>query len=268
MPAGRFYSSAVSLNGEIFVIGGATGKTNSTFTTNLVLKYSPSTNAWTTATTLPTALHSVGVVTLNNKIYVIGGGDAITVFNKVQVYDPAADNWTTRAVMPTARDVLSVIVYDGKIYAIGGIVNNNPFTASTTVEVYDPTTDSWSTTASLNQARYDQTAVILNGTIYVYGGSGINSVEKYIIKEENPEPSINRRALLTIYISGGQIKEYDLSAAELNAFIAWYDSKDAGVGPAKFAFTKTWNKGPFMARTEYVIFDKILTFDVDEYNSI
>lgn len=30
------------------------------------------------------------------------------------------------------------------------------------------------------------------------------------------------RALLTIYISGGQIKEYDLSAAELNHFLFWY----------------------------------------------
>ncbi|MFC4305817.1 hypothetical protein [Cohnella boryungensis] len=78
------------------------------------------------------------------------------------------------------------------------------------------------------------------------------------------EPSFER-ALLTIYISGGQIKEYDLSAAELNAFLSWYDAKDAGSGPAKYKFVKTWNKGPFKTRTEYVIFDKILTFDVDEY---
>lgn len=74
-----------------------------------------------------------------------------------------------------------------------------------------------------------------------------------------------RRALLTIYISGGQIKEYDLSETELSAFLNWYDTKDAGVGLARYAFTKTWNKGPFETRTEYVIFDKILMFDVDEY---
>ncbi len=51
----------------------------------------------------------------------------------------------------------------------------------------------------------------------------------------------------------------------MNSFHNWYDAKDAGSGPAKYAFKKTWNKGPFKTRTEYVIFDKILTFDVDEY---
>lgn len=76
------------------------------------------------------------------------------------------------------------------------------------------------------------------------------------------------RSLLTIYLSGGQIKEYDISASELDAFLAWYDAKDAGAGPAKYKFTKTGNKGPFKARSEYVIFDKILTFDVDEYDEI
>ncbi|MFC7153740.1 hypothetical protein [Cohnella cellulosilytica] len=85
------------------------------------------------------------------------------------------------------------------------------------------------------------------------------------IPNQEPEEPTDGRALLTIYVSGGQIKEYDLSAAELNAYLNWYDAKDAGSGPAKYAFTKTWNKGPFKTRTEYVIFDKILTFDVDEY---
>jgi len=74
------------------------------------------------------------------------------------------------------------------------------------------------------------------------------------------------RALLTITMTNGLEKEYDLSMAEVNAFISWYDAKDAGTGPAKYKFTKTWNKGPFKARSEYVIFDKILTFDVDEYD--
>ncbi len=47
-----------------------------------------------------------------------------------------------------------------------------------------------------------------------------------------------------------------------------YDAKDARSGPAKNKFVKTWNKGPFKSRIEYVIFDKILTFDVDEYDVV
>ncbi|MNC24756.1 hypothetical protein D3C75_728210 [compost metagenome] len=79
------------------------------------------------------------------------------------------------------------------------------------------------------------------------------------------EPSSDR-AILTITMSNGLEKEYDLSITEVNAFIDWYDKKEAGVGPAKYAFNKEWNKGPFKKRTEYVIFDKILTFNVDEYS--
>jgi hypothetical protein len=85
---------------------------------------------------------------------------------------------------------------------------------------------------------------------------------------DNPgtEPSSDR-AILTITMTNGLEKEYDLSMTEVNAFIEWYDKKEAGVGPAKYAFNKTWNKGPYKKRTEYVIFDKILTFNVDEYSA-
>ncbi len=76
-------------------------------------------------------------------------------------------------------------------------------------------------------------------------------------------PEVSTGAILTITMTNGLEKEYDLSATQLNAFMNWYDAKAAGTGSAKYAFVKTWNKGP--SRTEYVIFDKILTFSVDEY---
>lgn len=80
-----------------------------------------------------------------------------------------------------------------------------------------------------------------------------------------PETS-GSRAILTITMTNGLEKEYDLSMDEVNAFISWYDAKDAGNGTAKYKFIKNWNRGPFKARSEYVIFDKILTFSVDEYD--
>jgi len=83
------------------------------------------------------------------------------------------------------------------------------------------------------------------------------------LSSSNPGNNSKNRAILTIAMSNGLEKEYDLSMAEVNAFISWYDNKDTGSGPAKYKFTKSWNNGPFKARSEYVIFDKILTFDVD-----
>lgn len=110
---------------------------------------------------------------------------------------------------------------------------------------------------------------LTNGVEYSFQVSSCDCAPNESVKSEvksTPESLVSGRALLTIYIFGNHFKEYDLSTAELSAFLNWYDAKDAGSGPAKYAFTKTWNKGPFKTRTEYVIFDKIQMFDVDEYD--
>ncbi|MGG4189286.1 hypothetical protein ABEW29_12760, partial [Paenibacillus peoriae] len=76
------------------------------------------------------------------------------------------------------------------------------------------------------------------------------------------------RAILTVTMDNGFDKEFDLSKKELSAFIAWYDAKDAGRGASFFAIDKhNNNKGPFSNRKDYVIFNKILTFEVSEYST-
>ncbi|MNC52454.1 hypothetical protein D3C75_1018000 [compost metagenome] len=53
---------------------------------------------------------------------------------------------------------------------------------------------------------------------------------------------------------------------EIESFLNWYDQRDAGRGPGSYAIDKHENnKGPFKNRKDYVIFDKILTFEVNEY---
>ncbi|MNC83295.1 hypothetical protein D3C75_1371690 [compost metagenome] len=51
--------------------------------------------------------------------------------------------------------------------------------------------------------------------------------------------------------------------SEVTTFLNWYDSVS---GSAKYGIDKHENnKGPFSKRTEYVVHDKILTFEVSEY---
>ena len=74
------------------------------------------------------------------------------------------------------------------------------------------------------------------------------------------------RALLTITMITGMEKEYDLTFDEVNNFISWYENKQAGTGTASYMIDKhNNNKGPFKSRKDYVIFDKILIFEVSEY---
>ncbi|MEC0168637.1 fibronectin type III domain-containing protein [Paenibacillus graminis] len=83
-----------------------------------------------------------------------------------------------------------------------------------------------------------------------------------------PEQPTGDRAILVVTMNTGLEKEFDLSMEEVNSFITWYENKQAGTGKASYAIDKhDNNKGPFTSRKEYVIFDKILTFSVDEYSA-
>ncbi|MDF1585202.1 hypothetical protein PZ740_02245, partial [Rhodospirillales bacterium YIM 152171] len=89
-----------------------------------------------------------------------------------------------------------------------------------------------------------------------------------VLPSPTPETPVGDRAILVVTMNTGLEKEFDLSMQEVNAFIAWYENKQAGTGTASYAIDKhDNNKGPFTSRKDYVIFDKILTFSVDEYSA-
>ncbi|WP_025690387.1 hypothetical protein [Paenibacillus zanthoxyli] len=80
-----------------------------------------------------------------------------------------------------------------------------------------------------------------------------------------PEQPTGDRAILVVTMNTGLEKEYDLPMSEINAFLSWYDSAS---GSTRYGIDKhDNNKGPFSKRTDYVIFDKILTFEVSEYTA-
>ncbi|GIP21044.1 hypothetical protein [Paenibacillus sp. J22TS3] len=129
--------------------------------------------------------------------------------------------------------------------------------------------------SNVTDQSYTDTNVI-NGTTYYYvvtatvsGAESINSNEASATpnKATNPNPQpTGDRAILTVTMTNGLEKEYDLSASEISSFISWYDAKDSGRGPSLFTVNKgNNNKGPFSARKDFLIFDKILTFEVSEY---
>lgn len=75
------------------------------------------------------------------------------------------------------------------------------------------------------------------------------------------QPS-NDRAILAITMTNGQTKEYDLPNSEIEAFTNWFDSSN-GKGQPKFGFTKKIQ--PYKEVKEYVVFDKISSYEVRTY---
>lgn len=300
MPAALCAPAVASYNGDIYLFGGLT---NSVTSVANVYAYNPLDDTWTAKTNMDRNIHSATAVTYNSKIYLIGGrgkdtiSSSISTYQTLRVYNPIDDTWVIKSNMNVTRGGAAAAVLNDKIYAIGGV---SPTTETGTTEEYNPFTDTWELKSSLNHARSGTQAVTYKDQLFVVGGSSSTGANKSVASIETlklpiidpspeptpavtpvptpmvtPSPTITPkpeqptagRAILVVTMNTGLEKEFDLSMEEINAFLNWYDARDAGKGPAKFGIDKHNNNiGPFTTRKEYVIFDKILTFSIDEYS--
>ena len=141
-------------------------------------------------------------------------------------------------------------------------------------------TESGNYTKIINATKDDHGNLIIsglqNGTKYYFVVSSlINGVESDYSNEAtatpkgtsvDPEQPSGDRAILIVTMTTGLEKEYDLGMQEVNDFINWYEAKQEGTGKASYAINKhDSNKGPFKSRKDYILFDRILTFEVSEY---
>jgi hypothetical protein len=153
---------AATVNSFIFTAGAFQPEDSRT-----VLMYDIKTNRWTRSVDLPKGTHHPSVVSVNNKLYVIGGHMAE---GAVQIYDPMTKKWTEGKPVPSPRLAMASVVLDGKIHLIGGTRNINQGVALNIHEVYDPMNNSWQTRASLPSAAEHVQAGVLKGRIHVVGG--------------------------------------------------------------------------------------------------
>ena len=112
---------------------------------------------------------------------------------------------------------------------------------------------------------------LTNGKTYYYvvsavnaEGESVNSVEVSAVPFKND--SYGNGAILEVVMTNNSIKEYDLTAIELNDFLSWYDKRSDGIGKSYFKMPKKSNIKPFKARYEYLSFEKIYSFEIKEYN--
>jgi hypothetical protein len=104
---------------------------------------------------------------------------------------------------------------------------------------------------------------VVNGEEIGYSNETDAIPQEPVIEPEQPSGD---RAILVVTMTTGLEKEYDLSMLEVNDFINWYEAKQEGTGKASYAINKhDNNKGPFKSRKDYILFDRILTFEISEY---
>jgi N-acetylneuraminic acid mutarotase len=118
-------------------------------------------------------------VTVNGKLYVIGGWGDGKARGVTYEYDPTTDVWTKKSPMPHPAHHTALAAVNGKIYAFGGFVAP----ANTAIPVgaawepiadaweFNPATDAWKPLAPLPGKRGSAIAAEVGGKIYVIGGA-------------------------------------------------------------------------------------------------
>jgi len=188
MPVKRGAAVAATVNGKMYVIGGATtapGATNPSVrptTPQRVLatveEYDPETNKWRERASMPTPRNHTYAGAVNGKIYVIGGRigaafiTASSNLNNVEAYDPATDQWSAPlAKMPTGRSAVSGAVYNNRLYIAGGEwQNENQFTAYRAFEGYDPATNTWAVLPPMALPRHGVAGAVIGNRFYAVSG--------------------------------------------------------------------------------------------------
>lgn len=188
MPSKRGSAVAATVNGKIYVIGGASLHPGSSETAlyparphrsvSTVEEYDPKTDTWSERSSMPTARNHAAVGVVNNKVYVIGGrlGSAFIFTasntNVVEEYDPATDQWgLVKARMPTERSGGAWAVYKGRIYVAGGEHQDGHLMAAfRAVEAYDPSTNRWSELPMMPMPRHGLAGAVVADRLHLASG--------------------------------------------------------------------------------------------------
>ncbi|XP_034527457.1 kelch-like protein 8 isoform X10 [Ailuropoda melanoleuca] len=163
--------------GVLFCVGGR-GGSGDPFRS--IECYSINKNSWFFGPEMNSRRRHVGVISVEGKVYAVGGHDGNEHLGSMEMFDPLTNKWMMKASMNTKRRGIALASLGGPIYAIGGLDDNTCFND---VERYDIESDQWSTVAPMNSPRGGVGSVALINHVYAVGGNdgvaSLSSVERY-----------------------------------------------------------------------------------------
>ena len=190
----RHETAFVEVGGLFYLLGGRESQA--------VRIYDPVAQTWSTGATMPSTtgwpdkLHHFQAVTVNGKIYAVGGmtGNCCSEppATNVYVYDPASDAWSIGPEIPVdrRRGGGGAAVYQGQIYLVGGNEFGHSGPASTQFDAFDPATGTWTTLPDAPHARDHFYVVVVDDKLYVVGGRESDDADGSIFNQTVPEVDV------------------------------------------------------------------------------
>ncbi|XP_052738459.1 kelch-like ECH-associated protein 1B isoform X1 [Bicyclus anynana] len=228
---------AAFLKGFFYAVGGRNTSPGSSYDSDWVDVYSPSTEQWRPCSPMATPRHRVGVAVMDGLLYAVGGSAGSEYHKTVECYDPEKDAWTYVASMGRARLGVGVAVVNRLLYAVGGFDGAR---RSNSVECYHPENNCWTEVAPMHYARSGAGVAALNQYIYVVGGYDgtvqLASVERYDTERntwEEVAPVRAARSALSLAVLDNKL--YAMGGYDGTAFLDIVEIYDPS--------TNTWKSG-------------------------
>lgn len=174
----RSHCPTTSYQGKLYGFGGGGPNFKSL---NSVVIYDPSNNSWTAGTDMPTLRSGAIAVTVDDAIYIIGGGfkqpnGTFKFLRTTEIYHPQTDSWESGPDMLMPHDYPAGTLLDHYIYILGGHHPDATLSGPKTdpgfdfCERLDLRTGQWEQIAPLPTPRFALDAVVMDNKVVTMGG--------------------------------------------------------------------------------------------------
>ncbi|XP_050316282.1 kelch-like protein 5 isoform X1 [Anthonomus grandis grandis] len=108
-------------DGYLYVIGGQDAPANNPTASRFdcVERYDPTTDTWTTVSTLSSKRDAIACTLFGDKLYCVGGYDGNMYLKNVEAYDPITNEWSTLTPLKTGRAGACAIAVSNHVFDRG-----------------------------------------------------------------------------------------------------------------------------------------------------
>ncbi|XP_075530805.1 alpha-scruin-like isoform X3 [Dermacentor variabilis] len=167
----RAYHAAVGWSDRMIVFGGMDIARRTLPSAEV---YSTKQDQWTLVHPMPVGLMGMAAVTLDNRIWILGGVtrdyNGSNLQDSTYVFDPRTDTWVTHSPMPRKRAFCSAVPLQRDIWLVGGIVDIRPLECTDRIDVLRVAQGSWERCASLPGPMHSVRVVKTGYEVYLVGG--------------------------------------------------------------------------------------------------
>ncbi|WP_339704618.1 kelch repeat-containing protein [uncultured Kriegella sp.] len=158
----------VAHDNDLYLVGGRGIKP--------VEKYDIQQNSWKVMAPTPLEIHHLTPVSVNGKIYVVGGLSGKypeeQPLSHVYTFDAKENTWAKIFEIPKnrRRGGSGVVVYKNKIYIVNGITFGHTSGTNAMFDVFDPVKKTWTVLDDAPNIRDHSSAVIVGDKLIALGG--------------------------------------------------------------------------------------------------